>query len=307
MTFAAQNGQAVRGHNLCWHEQLPNWFASNVTKENAQAVLATHIQTVAGRYAGRMHSWDVVNEAIHLPDGRADGLRKSPWLDLIGPDYIEIAFTAAAKADPNAKLTYNDFDIELDTADQAAKRGQVLLLIRRLHARGVPIHAVGIQSHLQANGPKPGQGIVGFLNEIAQMGLEAYITELDVNSHSLAGGPESQDDAVAKVYQDYLNLMLRETQVRTVLTWGITDAHTWLNQSRQPWALRADGARQRPLPFDDQYAPAPAFFALRDAIDAVHNPGATIGTPAPSSASGKPYTPFSVPGSPPIITSQPKD
>jgi endo-1,4-beta-xylanase len=184
--FAARFTQLVRGHNLCWHEQLPSWFTSTATKENAQSLLVQHIQTVAGRYAGRVHSWDVVNEAVHIPDGRADGLRKSPWLELLGPEYIELAFTTAAKADPQAKLTYNDYDIELDTAEQVDKRGQVLMLVRRLHAHGVPIHAVGIQSHLQASGPLPGAGVIGLIREAAKMGLEVYVTELDVNSHALA-------------------------------------------------------------------------------------------------------------------------
>jgi endo-1,4-beta-xylanase len=141
------------------------------------------------------------------------------------------------------------------------------MLVRRLHARGIPIHAVGIQSHLQANGPMPGAGLVSFVREAAKMGLEVYVTELDVNTHTLAGDAAAQDAAVAAVYKGYLGLLLPEPNVKAVLTWGITDAHTWLNQSRQPWALRSDGARQRPLPFDEDYAPTPAFFAMRDAID----------------------------------------
>jgi len=265
--YAAQYGQLVRGHNLCWHEQLPAWFAATAKKDNARSLLTQHIQTVAGRYAGKIHSWDVVNEAVHVPDGRPDGLRKSPWLELIGPEYIELAFIAAAKADSQAKLTYNDYDIELDTEEQSAKRAQVLMLVRRLHARGVPIHAVGIQSHLQASGPKPGEGISRFIRSAAEIGLEVYITELDVNSQALPGGPELQDGAVADVYKSYLERVLREPNVKAVLTWGITDAHTWLNQSKQAWALRPDGARQKPLPFDEQYQPMPAFFAMRNAFD----------------------------------------
>ena len=265
--FASQHGQKMRGHNLCWHEQLPSWFATTATQENAKSLLTEHIQTVAARYAGRVHSWDVVNEAVHVPDGRADGLRKSPWLDLIGPEYIELAFTTAAKADPLAKLTYNDYDMELDTPEQTAKRGQILLLVRRLKARGIPIHAVGIQSHLQATGPEAGTGLVSFIREAAKMELEVYVTELDVNCRALPGGPELEGDAVASVYRNYLKLVLAEPNVKAVLTWGITNAHTWLNNSKQPWALRPDGAKQKPLPFDEQYVPTPAFFALRTALD----------------------------------------
>jgi endo-1,4-beta-xylanase len=296
--FAASHAQMARGHNLCWHQQLPSWFASYATRQNAQALLTQHIQTVAGRYAGRIHSWDVVNEAIHLPDGRADGLRKSPWLELIGPEYIEIAFAAAAKADPHAKLTYNDYDIELDTPEQSAKRVAVLLLVRRLHARGIPIHAIGIQSHLQATGPRPGVGVVGLIHEAAKMGLEVYITEMDVNTHALQGDANAQDAAVAAVYRSYLGLVLSEPNVKAVLTWGITDAHTWLNQGKQPWALRADGTPQRPLPFDDKFNPTPAFFAIRAAMDAARQPIIPFDITAPPKSPTGGYAPFAVPGSP---------
>ncbi len=182
MRFAQVAGQKVRGHCLCWHESLPDWFATTATKDNARQLLVNHIQTVAGRYRSQMHSWDVVNEAVQPPDGRADGLRKTPWLELIGPEYVELAFQTAAAADPTAKLTYNDYAIELDTPEQSEKRAYVLMLVRRLKARGVPIHAVGIQSHLQADGPQRWRGAAHLIRELKKLELEVYITELDVNS-----------------------------------------------------------------------------------------------------------------------------
>ena len=108
VAFAEEHQLKVRGHNLCWHENLPEWFASTVTKENAQKTLTEHISTVVSRYKGRIHSWDVVNEAIWIKDGRPDGMRVSPWFELIGPEYVETAFRAAREADPTAILTYND-------------------------------------------------------------------------------------------------------------------------------------------------------------------------------------------------------
>jgi endo-1,4-beta-xylanase len=303
MRFAALASQRVRGHNLCWHEALPPWFAGYANKDNARKLLIDHIQAVAGHYRGQMHSWDVVNEAIEPKDGRPDGLRNSPWLELAGPDYIELAFQTAAAVDPGAKLTYNDYGIELDTAEQSAKRGAMLMLLRRLKARNIPIHAVGLQSHLQADGPEPGAGIVAFIRELKKMGLDVYITEMDVNTHSLEGGPMVQDVAVARVYRDYLNLVLAEPNVPIALTWGITSAHTWLNESHQPWARRPDGARQRPLPFDDSLQPTPAFTAIREAIDTARAlaplPLATPATTDPNDL----FKPFPVQGSP---TTQPQ-
>jgi endo-1,4-beta-xylanase len=267
MRFAALAGQRVRGHNLCWHEGNPAWLKTAATKDNARQLLTQHIQTVAGHFRGQLHSWDVVNEAIDPKDGLKDGLRKTIWLDLIGPDYLELAFRTAAAADSTTKLTYNDYGIELDTPDQTQKREQVLALLRRFKAQGVPIHAVGVQSHLSADGPQPGDGLVSFIREAKGMGLEAYVTELDVNTRKVAGGIAEQDAAVARVYRDYAALLLKELNVKALLTWGITDAHTWLNETKSAWALRPDGARQRPLPFDDDLKPTPAFTALRSAID----------------------------------------
>ena len=298
LRFAALTGQRVRGHNLCWHEGLPAWFKTTVTKDNARQLLVQHIKTVAGRYRGQIHSWDVVNEAVDPKDGRPDGLRKSPWLELVGPDYIELAFQTAAAADPGAKLTYNDYGIELDTPEQSIKRGQVLLLLRRLKARSIPIHAVGVQSHLKADGPQPGAGLVTLIREAGKLGLEVYVTEMDVNTRSVEGGPMVQDAAVARVFRDYLGMVLREPNVAAALTWGITSAHTWLNQSKESWSKRPDGARQRPLPFDDDLRPTPAFMALREAMDGARPRVELAPAVAPTVDPGSLYKPFPVQGSP---------
>ncbi len=267
MRFAKLTGQSVRGHNLCWHEGNPEWLNGTATKENARQLLTEHIQTVAGHFRGQLHSWDVVNEAINPSDRLHDGLRKTLWLELIGPDYLELAFRTAAAADPTAKLTYNDYDIELDTWDQTTKRDQVLALVRRFKANGVPIHAVGVQSHLKADAPLPGGGLVRFIRTLRKMGLEVYITEMDVNTRAVEGGPNAQDKAVAKVFGHYPHRVLAEANVPILLTWGITSKHSWLSHSEEPWAKRPDDARQRPLPFDDDLKPTPAFAALRSAID----------------------------------------
>lgn len=264
VAFALTHDQFIRGHNLCWHEALPDWFAAQVNQANAQQVLVDHIRTVAGRYAGKMHSWDVVNEAVEPKDGRPDGMRKSPWLELLGPGYVEIAYRAARQADPKALLTYNDYAIELDTPEQIEKRGQVLMLLRRMKARQVPIDAVGVQSHLTADKNVPGQGLIDFVQECRLMGLQVFVTELDINDRNLPEDVAERDKAVAQLYSDYLKMMLAEPNVTAALTWGITDKYTWLDGAK--WG-RADGRPERPLPFDSDYQPKPAFFAERGAID----------------------------------------
>ena len=264
LAFAAAHGQKVRGHNLCWHEALPVWFESTVTKENARQILTEHIKTVAGRYAGKLHSWDVVNEAIDPKSGLPNSMRKSPWLELVGPDYIDVAFRTAREADSKALLTYNDYGIETDAPDETEKRAAVLALVRGMKKRGVPIDAVGVQSHLRAENTAPGKGLRDFVRELRGMALQVFITELDVNERKLDGTEAERDAAIARIYKDYVTMMVAEPNVTAVLTWGITDRYTWLNG---PKFKRLDGKPERCLPFDADYQPAPAFFALRAALD----------------------------------------
>ena len=264
--FANSHRIKLRGHTLCWHESLPDWFASQATTENARQLLRDHIRTVAGRYAGRVHSWDVVNEAIDVKDGRPDGMRTSPWLRLVGTDYVETAFRVARDADPAALLTYNDYGIEADSEDAERKRAAVLLLLRRMKQRNVPIDAVGIQSHLEAGpGYSYGIGLQKFVQSCKEMALEVFVTELDVNDRHLGPAVDARDLAVAERYRTYLDLLLRNAAVNAVLTWGVCDAQTWLNSEK---FARKDGIPQRPLLFDDHMRAKPAFAAVRAAFDA---------------------------------------
>jgi endo-1,4-beta-xylanase len=263
--FAEQHGMKVRGHNLCWHRQLPSWFAGAATPANARDLLTKHIETVAGRYAGRMHSWDVVNEAILPGDKQPNGLRLSPWLTLAGPEYIELAFRTARKADPKALLAYNEYGIEAEDAKSEAKRAAVLTLLRGLQAKQVPLDALGIQSHIQY-GQRYGKGLTDFMAAVRGMGLKIFITEMDVNDRELAEDAAVRDEAVAALYGSYLDVVLAEPAVTCVLTWGITDRHTWLNGED----ARADHLPERCLPFGEvdgrPDVAKPAFFAMRKAF-----------------------------------------
>lgn len=277
VAFAETNRMKIRGHNLAWHRDNPRWFDSAATTANARQLLVTHVETVVGRYAGRMHSWDVVNEAIEVKDGRADGMRNSPWLRLAGEDYIELAFRTARNADPQALLTYNDYGIEAETPDAESKRQSVMELLRRMVTRRVPIDAVGVQSHISAaiasasaaSGTPAasfgyGTGILRFIAAARELGLQVFVTEMDVNDRRLPGEVSSRDAAIAAAYKQYLDLVLADPAVRAVLTWGITDRYTWLNHE----GGRTDVQAERPLPFDPDYAAVPAFFSMRAAFDA---------------------------------------
>jgi endo-1,4-beta-xylanase len=261
VAFAEVNSMKVRGHNLCWHRQLPRWFDAYATKENAAELLTSHIESVVTRYKGRIQSWDVVNEAVLPSDGRPDGLRDSPWLKLAGSGYIELAFRTARATDSAAKLTYNDYGIEGEDQVSAKKRAAVLELVKGLHAKGL-IDAVGVQSHISAGG-EYGRGLADFLAAVSALGLEIYLTEMDVNDRKLGPDAATRDKAVAATYREYLDLVLKNPAVKSVLTWGITDEFTWLNGED----AREDHLPERCLPFDKELKPVAAFFAVRDAFE----------------------------------------
>ena len=254
INFAEQNGMKMRGHNFVWHRALPPWFATYVTPQNAEQVLVNHIEAVAGRYKGRIHSWDVVNEAIQVSDNLPNGMRNSPWQKLL-PNYIDIAFRTARRVDPHAILTYNDYDVEGEDAAATAKRAAVLELVRGMQKRGVPIDAVGIQSHIHA-GPKYtyGSALTQFMSDIQKLGLKMMLTEMDVNDRDLPADA-TRDAVVADLYTSYLTTTLASPNVLALLTWGITDRSTWLNHE----GARKDGLPERALPFDTNLMPKPAF------------------------------------------------
>jgi len=262
--FAKKNNILLHGHALVWHESLPKWFEEKVTIKNAEKTLNDYIATVAGRYAGQMHSWDVVNEALASWDNRSDGLRNTPWLKLLGPQYIEIAFRAAASADPNAMLILNQNHLEYDTNNDEQTRTATLKLLERLKKAEVPIHALGIESHLvgdesRFNPPK----LRGFLRNVADLGLKILITELDVDDQKLPANVEARDKIIANRYSEYLSTVLAEQAVIAVITWGLSDRSTWLSSFKP----RGDGLQVRSLPFDKDLHAKAAFHAIADAIN----------------------------------------
>ncbi|BAY96484.1 endo-1,4-beta-xylanase [Tolypothrix tenuis PCC 7101] len=262
--FARNNKMSLRGHTLVWYMSLPAWFKETVNKQNAKQFLTQHIQKVMGHYAGQMHSWDVVNEAIAVEDGYSRGLRKMPWLEFLGPDYIEMAFRIAAQADPKAQLVYNDYGLEYDTPENEAKRNAVLKLLEHLKSREVPIHAFGIQSHLLAHETRFNpQKLQKFLKEVADLGLKIMVTELDVIDQELPADVAVRDRIVAAAYEDYLGAVLEVPAVNAVINWGLSDRHTWLAE----FQARKDGAAVRPLAWDADFKPKLAWNAIARAFD----------------------------------------
>ena len=264
VNFAQSQGLLMRGHTLVWHEGMPEWFAREVDSRNAEQILRQHIATVVGRYAGKIHSWDVVNEAIDPADGRSDGLRQWPWLQFLGADYIDIAFHAAREADPQAMLVYNDHRLEYDSSEEQARRTAVLKLLERLKSKGTPIDALGIQAHLRGDETRfNAKKLQAFIRDVASLGVKIMVTEMDVTDQNLPKDIDTRDRIVAGSYEDYLTVMLEEPAVIAVLTWGLSDRYTWLSSYKS----RRDRAPTRPLPLDAQLQRKLAWNAISRAID----------------------------------------
>jgi GH35 family endo-1,4-beta-xylanase len=298
--FGLKNHMLIVGHTLVWHGQTPRWvFAGTTTPADAAKTpsqtppangaganpgggrfgrgfggfdingphatreellqrMREHIHTVVGRYKGKIKVWDVVNEAI--ADGGPNLLRNSPWLQIIGPDFIAKAFEYAHEADPDAILRYNDYGLE-----NPAKRQKLITIIKDLQAKKVPVMAIGTQTHVSVSSPSFDDEDRA-LTELETLGLPIHITELDVNGAQ--GGQRNNgadiannatttqgglvDDANKRLADQYANLFklfLKHKSVKVVTLWGINDGVSW----------RANG---KPLLFDGNDQPKPAFDAV---------------------------------------------
>jgi endo-1,4-beta-xylanase len=266
MAFAQTHQMQMRGHPLVWHYANPSWLEAAVRSKRDARLLTDYVSLLVRRYRGRMHSYDVVNEALVPPDEGAKGWRPCFWLDAFGPAYLDLAFHAARDADPAALLAYNDFGCEQGAPANDRFRKHTLELLDELLKRRVPVQALGLQGHLSAFGAKVDQAkLRAFLAEVASRGLAILITELDVDDE---GGPRDtvlRDRAVADEARRFLDVALDNPATRTVLTWGLSDRYL---DPPQSWRLKLSGWRDRRLPFDQSLGPKPLKSALVQAFRA---------------------------------------
>jgi endo-1,4-beta-xylanase len=264
-SFALENDIALRGHNLLWYYRTPDWFLELGSRAEQERAVRDHIEKLAGRYRGMVHSWDVVNEPIEPKDGRPDGLRSAVFLETLGPDYLDLVYRAARQADPAARLVVNEYDVELDAPEHEARRTALLDLLQRMHRSGTPVDAVGIQAHLRATGGPPFSPtrLRRFLADIAALGLTIQITELDVTDEEAPADKGIRDGLVADAYRRFLDAALDEPAVKLVVTWGLSDRHSWIvRRETHESKWRQDDLPSRPLPFDAALAPKPACEAI---------------------------------------------
>jgi endo-1,4-beta-xylanase len=264
--FAASHGMLMRGHTLVWYAANPPWLDGKVLAAPDDEILTDYVIRNLARYRGRMHSWDVVNEAIWPPDGNPGALRNSVWLKRFGPGYIDLAYHTAKAADPGALLVYNDWGCEGGEPWNDRFRAATLKFLEGAKARGVPIEALGLQGHLNAFGPGVNQKkLRDFLEAVTAMGLKLLVTELDIDDTGGSSDAAVRDKAGADATARFLDVVLDNKACEAVLTWGLSDRYV-----HQPDWLRAklSGHNSRKLPLDENLRRKPMWSALARAFSA---------------------------------------
>ncbi len=264
--FGEQTGATLRGHTLLWHSQCPDWFffdsnGNYVAPEVLLERIDEHVTTIVSRYAGKIDTWDVVNEVIS--DGA--GLRDSHWYNVVGDydgdgdkyDYIEQAFRSARAADPDARLIINDYNMEWSES----KTISMYLAVKQMLSEGVPIDGVGLQMHI---GPDLDvaklRSNIEILLKLRDINPDFVIevTEMDMNmTGSTKEDFEKQAAKYAEMFQLFIDLA-EEGVLDTVVFWGFYDGASWLNKS---------DADNYPMLFDREFMTKPAFWSVLEVAE----------------------------------------
>ena len=277
VNFGLKHKLFIHGHVLIWHSQAPNWFfvdqnGKDVSREVLIERMKKHITTVVSRYKGKVKSWDVVKEAI-MDDG---SWRPNKFYQIIGEDYVRLAFEFAHQADPDAQLIYNDYSM----AHPGRKAG-VIKMIRNLQKQGIKVDGIGMQGHFSMDFPTIAdeeKSIVAF----AQLGCKVLITELDLTvipfptknvgadvamrfayDKTMNPYPDGLPDSVATKWNlrlgEFFKMFIRHSdKISRVTIWGVTDHQTWRND----WPI--PGRKDYPLLFDRNYQPKPVVKTIID-------------------------------------------
>lgn len=266
VNFAKANGIRIRGHNLCWHEQVPPWFfkgenGAPVSKALLLKRLKEHITAVVGRYKGQIYAWDVVNEAVD--DDPREFLRNSKWYQICGEDYISKAFEYAHAADPGAKLYYNDYNTE-----NPAKRERILRLLRELIDKGVPIDGVGLQAHWSLHDPTE-NNLRAAIEKYSALGLKIQFTEVDISIYPWEKNRREKKPGETDLFTDEIEQkqieqygmvfrVFREysDKITNVTFWNISDRYSWLDD------YPVKGRKNYPLLFDKNLQPKRAYWEV---------------------------------------------
>ncbi len=265
MGVARTLGKPVKGHCLFWQTANPAWM-NRLSTSDLQRLFDEHIDNVVTRYAGQVYAWDVVNEPFWPADRQAGAYGTGAWYQAFGPDWPIRAFKRVAAVDRTAKLVLNEGQCDNDAPGLgAAIRPALLNLVDRLQQAGAPVHAVGLESHLDMALPYDDDAFADFVARLGDTGLEVWISELDIREASLPGDQKARDLAAAQRVERFLTAALASSAVRQVVTWGLSDRYSWVNS----FLSETHGAaahEARPLPFDQNMARKPMWQAIAAAF-----------------------------------------
>jgi len=271
--FALTNNKQLRGHTLLWHLSVPHWATSLLPEKGGWSFLQRYLQAALSRYGNAIAEWNVINEPIET-GYRTDGLRSSIFLQAFGVDYIARALWEARRLAPRAKLLINEFGLEYDLRVEHERRYHFLKLLERLRQAGVPLDGIGLQAHLDLSKGALSADVLGrFLKEIADLGLFIVISELDVKEHEYILPVEQRDNRVAEETRRYLDVAFGQPAVRGLITWGLSDRHSWLQVTQEDvarypnaWKDGSTPGVNRGLPFDYSLEPKPMYRAIADSV-----------------------------------------
>lgn len=256
--FAGSNNMAFHGHTLFWHQEPIRW-AQSEKFDRVKHNYGGFIREVMQHYPQAV-SWDVFNEIV----GEQAPLRDEFFIQPFGLQFIDYCLRLAHECAPAARLAINDYNLECATDWSHAKQDNMLRLIVQIKAMGSPLHAIGIQGHLSSIHKASAESTVRFIDRLADLGLDVFISELDVNDSTMPVDTAVRDNAVAAYYEDFLTVVLSRRSVKRLVFWGISDFDNWVVR-RQTRERRRSG-KARPALFDDGLQPKPAFDAVVRAL-----------------------------------------
>ena len=269
--YAKANGIRVRGHALAWHSQVASWVSNNYAgqKDKLLAVLKNHIENVVGHYKGQVAEWDVVNEAVNDEYNAGWRSTNSVWYEGIGAEFLDSAFVWAHKADPNAELCYNDYSLEWGLRE-GSKASFVVEQVKRWKANGIPITCVGTQTHIEIAHETTPQNVRALAKALAELGVTLNITELDIGFPKGSAGQLGAADYAKQghLYRQFMDVFLEEPNMGEFVIWGLTDAHSWLDEQQ---------GKTEGLLYDKNYKPKPAYDSILVSLKA--HPAANVVSP----------------------------
>jgi endo-1,4-beta-xylanase len=256
VNYATERHMAIQAHHFVWGDEkwLPDWLKNgNYSSNELLNIIHNHINVVGGRYSGKINEWTVVNEAF----SRAQHLYglHDWWADHIGSQsYIDLSFIWARKADPHAKLILNDFNDEI----YSTTSNSMYNYIKSAKQRGIPIDGIGMQMHIDATKRPSKSEVISNMQRFGNLGVSVYVTEFDVNMNGVKGSEDYKNNLQAGIYYDMMRACIESKDCPSFSILGITDKETWYNY--------IGSTKANPLPFDKNYNPKPAYYALYEAL-----------------------------------------